>query len=146
MKVFKTILGLFLPVILVLSATSAFAQNITVKGKVTDSRGEPVVGAAVMLDGNQTVGTMTGPDGTYSISVPSNSSLTFSCVGFATQTIAVSGRSSINVVFEEDAEFLDETVVIGYGTQKKRLLTGATINIIHTLLIFHLSDNTKCRP
>ena len=126
MKVFKTILGLFLAVSL---ATSAFAQNITVKGKVTDSRGEPVVGAAVMLDGNQTVGTMTELDGTYSISVPSNSSLTFSCVGFATQTIAVSGRTSINVVFEEDAEFLDETVVIGYGTQKKRLLTGATINI-----------------
>ena len=126
MKVFKTILGLSLAVSL---ATSAFAQNVTVKGKVTDSRGEPVVGAAVMLEGNLTVGTMTEPDGTYSINVPSNSSLTYSCVGFATQTIAVSGRSSINVVLEEDAEFLDETVVIGYGTQKKRLLTGATINI-----------------
>ena len=126
MKVLKTILCLFLAMCL---ATSAFAQNITVTGKVTDSRGEPVVGAAVMLEGNVAVGTMTDPDGTYSINVPSNSSLTYSCVGFATQTIAVSGRAAINVVLEEDSEFLDETVVIGYGTQKKRLLTGATINI-----------------
>ena len=129
MKLFNTIRCLFLTVMLAVSVTSAFAQNVTVKGKVTDSRGEPVVGATVMLSSNQTVGTLTELDGTYSISVPSNSSLVFSCVGYATQTVAVGGRAVINVVFEEDTEFLDETVVIGYGTQKKRLLTGATINI-----------------
>ncbi|MBR5257285.1 MAG: TonB-dependent receptor [Bacteroidales bacterium] len=112
-----------------LSAATAFAQNVTVKGKVTDSRGEPVLGATVMLDGNQTVGALTDVDGTYTITVPSKSSLIFSCVGYATQTVAVDGRTSINVVFEEDTEFLEETVVVGYGTQKKKLLTGATINI-----------------
>ena len=129
MKAFNTIRCLFLTVMMIVSAASAFAQNVTVKGKVTDSRGEPVVGATVMLDGNRTVGTLTEPDGSYSISVPSNASLTFSCVGYATQTVAVSGRSVVNITFEEDTEFLDETVVVGYGTQKKKLLTGATINI-----------------
>jgi len=129
MKVFNTIRCLFLSAMLAVTATNVFAQNVTVKGKVTDQRGEPVVGATVMLSGRQTVGTLTELDGSYSISVPSNATLIFSCVGYATQEIAVSGRSAIDVVFAEDAEFLDETVVIGYGTQKKRLLTGATINI-----------------
>ena len=129
MKAFNTIRCFFLTVMLAVSAVNVFAQNITVKGKVTDSRGEPVVGATVMLSGNQTVGTLTELDGSYSISVPSNASLIFSCVGYATQTVAVGGRTAVNVVFEEDTEFLDETVVIGYGTQKKKLLTGATINI-----------------
>ena len=129
MKVFNTFRCLFLSVMVTLSAATAFAQNVTVKGKVTDSRGEPVLGATVMLDGNQTVGALTDVDGTYTITVPSKSSLIFSCVGYATQTVAVDGRTSINVVFEEDTEFLEETVVVGYGTQKKKLLTGATINI-----------------
>ena len=82
-----------------------------------------------MLSSNQTVGALTDMDGTYSISVPSNSALNFSCVGFASQTVNVDGRAVIDVVLSEDAEFLEETVVIGYGTQKKKLLTGATINI-----------------
>ncbi len=129
MKVFNTIRCFFLSVMLIVSATSAFAQNVTVKGKVTDSRGEPVIGATVMLSGNQTVGALTDLDGNYSINVPSNSSLIFSCIGYATQTVALSGRTVIDVVMEEDTESLEETVVIGYGTQKKKLLTGATINI-----------------
>ena len=129
MKLFNLIRSLFLTGTLAFCATISFAQNVTVKGKVTDSRGEPVVGATVMLSSNNTVGALTDVDGNYSITVPSNSSLNFSCVGFASQVIAVQGRTDINVTLEEDAEFLDETVVIGYGTQKKRLLTGATINI-----------------
>lgn len=129
MRLFKSIRCLFLAMALAVSAASAFAQNVTVKGKVTDQRGEPVIGATVMLSTNQTVGALTDLDGNYSINVPSNSSLVFSCVGYATQTVAVGGRTVIDIVFAEDAEFLDETVVIGYGTQRKRLLTGATINI-----------------
>ena len=129
MKLFTSIRCLFLATMLTLTATTVFAQNVTVKGKVTDSRGEPVIGATVMLSSNQTVGALTDLDGNYSINVPSNSTLVFSCVGYATQNVAVDGRTQIDVVFEEDTEFLDETVVIGYGTQRKRLLTGATINI-----------------
>ncbi len=129
MKLFNTIRCLFLSVLLIVSATSAFAQNVTVKGKVTDSRGEPVIGATVMLSGNQAVGTQTGLDGDYSISVPSNASLIFSCIGYATQTIALSGRTNIDVVLAEDAEFLEETVVIGYGVQKKSDITGAIASV-----------------
>ena len=129
MKLFNTIRCLFLTAALSFSVASAFAQNVTVKGKVTDSRGEPVIGATVMLSSNQTVGALTDMDGAYSITVPSNSTLTFSCVGFASQDINVDGRNVIDIVLSEDAEFLEETVVIGYGTQKKKLLTGATINI-----------------
>ncbi|MBO4916952.1 MAG: TonB-dependent receptor [Bacteroidales bacterium] len=129
MKLFNTIRCLFLTVMLVASATNVFAQNVTVKGKVTDSRGEPVIGATVMLSSNQSVGALTDMDGHYSISVPANSSLIFSCIGYATQTVALAGRNEIDIVLEEDTESLEETVVIGYGTQKKKLLTGATINI-----------------
>ena len=129
MKLFNTIRCLFLTATLSFCMANAFAQNVTVKGKVTDSRGEPVIGATVMLSSNQTVGALTDMDGAYSITVPSDATLNFSCVGFASQEIKVDGRTAIDVVLSEDAEFLEETVVIGYGTQKKKLLTGATINI-----------------
>ena len=129
MKVFNTLRCLFLTVMLALSATIVFAQNITVKGKVTDSRGEPVIGATVMLSSNQTVGTQTDLAGNYSIGVPSNASLIYSCVGYATQTVAVAGRSVIDIVLAEDTEFLEETVVIGYGVQRKSDVTGAIASV-----------------
>ena len=129
MKVFNTIRCLFLAGLLIVSGAETFAQNVTVKGKVTDSRGEPVIGATVMLSGNQTVGTQTDLGGNYSISVPSNASLIFSCVGYATQTVARAGRSVIDVVLAEDTEFLEETVVIGYGVQRKSDVTGAIASV-----------------
>ena len=129
MKVFNTIRCLFLTALLMVSATNAFAQNVTVKGKVTDSSGAPVIGATVMLSSNQTVGTQTDLNGNYSISVPSNASLIFSCVGYSTQTVARAGRSVIDIILEEDTEFLEETVVIGYGVQKKSDVTGAIASV-----------------
>jgi len=129
MKVFNTIRCLFLTVMLIVSSVETFAQNITVKGKVTDLRGDPVIGATILDSSNKTVGTLTDMDGNYSINVPSNTSLLFTCIGYADQKIAVAGKAIIDVVLEEDNETLEETVVIGYGTQKKKLLTGATINI-----------------
>ncbi|MBO6063365.1 MAG: carboxypeptidase-like regulatory domain-containing protein, partial [Bacteroidales bacterium] len=129
MKLFHNFRCLFLSMAVMAAGAQAFAQNVTVKGKVSDSSGEPVIGVTVMLSSNNTVGTLTDAGGNYTITVPANSSLTFSCVGFATQEEQLNGRTVINVVLQEDTEFLDETVVIGYGTQKKRLLTGATINI-----------------
>ena len=129
MKVFNTIRCLFLAGLLIVSGAETFAQNVTVKGKVTDSRGEPVIGATVMLSSNQTVGTQTDLSGNYSISVPSNASLIFSCVGYATQTVVLAGRSVIDIVLAEDTEFLEETVVIGYGVQKKSDVTGAIASV-----------------
>ena len=81
MKVFNTLRCLFLAGLLIVSGAEAFAQNVTVKGKVSDSRGEPVIGATVMLSSNQTVGTQTDLSGNYAISVPSSASLIYSCVG-----------------------------------------------------------------
>ena len=129
MKVFNTLRCLFLTAVMALSVANAYAQNVTVRGKVTDSRGEPVIGATVMLSSNQTVGTQTDLGGNYSISVPSNASLTYSCVGYATQTVARAGRSVIDVVLAEDTEFLEETVVIGYGVQRKSDVTGAIASV-----------------
>ena len=129
MKVFNTLRCLFLAGLLTVSGAEVFAQNVTVKGKVTDSRGEPVIGATVMLSSNQTVGTQTDLSGNYAISVPSSASLIYSCVGYATQTIAVAGRSVIDIVLAEDTEFLEETVVIGYGVQRKSDVTGAIASV-----------------
>ncbi|MBR5956196.1 MAG: TonB-dependent receptor [Bacteroidales bacterium] len=128
MKLFNKLRCLLLTA-LIASTSSLYAQNINVTGKVTDQDGLPVIGATVMLSGNQTVGALTDTDGNYSISVPSRSSLIFSCIGYETQTVAVDGRNVINIVFAADNEFLEETVVIGYGTQKKKLITGSTVNI-----------------
>lgn len=129
MKVFNTIRCLFLSVMLTVTATNVFAQDLTVKGKVTDQNGEPVIGATVMLNGNKSVGTLSDFDGNYSIQVPSDASLLFTCIGYSDKIVAVAGKDVIDVTLEEDNELLEETVVIGYGTQKKKLLTGATINI-----------------
>ena len=105
------------------------AQNVNLSGKVTDSSGEPVIGASVVLVGNSSVGSITDLDGNYSLSVPANSSVTVSFIGYQSQTVAVGGRSVINFTLEEDNDFLEETVVIGYGVQKKSDLTGAVASV-----------------
>lgn len=104
-------------------ASSVFAQ--IVKGKVVDSSGEPVAGATVQIQGT-TIGTVTDINGNYELNnVDKKSILVYSFMGLDTQTVAVGGKNIINVTMTEDAEQLDETVVIGYGTVKKSDLTGA---------------------
>ena len=120
---------LFLTVMLAVSVTGAFAQNKAIRGTVVDSEGAPVIGAGVVVVGNASIGAVTDANGVYHLNVPARSSLEFSCIGYASQVIAVGDQSVIDVVLQEDTESLEETVVIGYGTQKKKLLTGATINI-----------------
>ena len=116
---------------LMLSVVS-FAQNRALSGKVVDGNGEPIVGASVILTGQGNVGTSTDADGAWQLSVPVNAaSITVSCIGYVSQTIAVAGRSVINVTLEEDNEFLEETVVIGYGVQRKSDVTGAVASIRH---------------
>ena len=120
---------LFLTVMLAVSVTGAFAQNKAIRGTVVDSEGAPVIGAGVVVVGNASIGAVTDANGVYHLNVPARASLEFSCIGYASQVIAVGDQSVIDVVLQEDTESLEETVVIGYGTQKKKLLTGATINI-----------------
>ncbi|MDR0961216.1 MAG: TonB-dependent receptor [Mediterranea sp.] len=104
---------------------TAFAQQRTVTGTVKDHAGEPIIGAAVILKGSPTIGTVTNVDGAFTLSVPPNSTLTISYMGYATQEIEMANRNSVNVIMREDNLALDEVVVIGYGTQRKGDVTSA---------------------
>ena len=128
----KKLTNLFchLVVLFLLCSPAAFAQsNVNVSGRVTDEAGQPIIGAGVMLSSDQTVGTTTDLDGNYSLSIPSNATLVISCIGYQTERVAVAGRSEVNVTMREDAEFLEETVVIGYGVQRKSDITGAIASV-----------------
>ena len=113
--------------LMLLASTAMFAQKVTVSGTVKDAIG-PVIGVSVIEKGT-TNGTTTDLDGKYSISVSANAVLEIKSIGYATQEIAVAGRSVIDVILAEDAEFLDEVVVVGYGTMKKSDLAGASVSM-----------------
>ncbi len=121
--------------ILLLSASLALAQTITITGTVTETVEKfPIPGVTVVVKGT-TVGTITGLDGKYTISVPEDgTTLLYSFVGFATQEILINGRSNIDVRLKESAVELSEVIAIGYGTQKKSDKTGAVSNIKSTEL------------
>ena len=104
----------------------ASAQNRAISGQVIDAGKQPVIGAAVMIPGTNT-GATTDLDGKFSIQVAPGTQLEVSCIGYA--TLRVSAAEGMIITLQEDNEMLEETVVIGYGTQKKKLLTGSTINI-----------------
>ena len=103
------------------------AQQLTVTGTVTDANDNPLIGAAVAVEGTQN-GVITDFNGNYSIQVGANQTLKFSYVGYQEQTIKVDGRSIIHVKLQEGA-LLDEVVVIGYGTVKKSHLTGSVASV-----------------
>jgi len=109
------------------------AEDITVSGIVTDESGEGIPGVTVFIAGTGT-GTVTDIDGSYSLSVPEGAELTYSYVGFISQTIAVGNQSEINITLLMDTASLEEVVVIGYGTARKRDLTGAVSSVTATRL------------
>ena len=112
--------------VLLVAAGSLFAQNRVV-GTVRDGVG-PVIGASVMEKGTQN-GAVTDLDGNYVITVKPGATLVFSSIGYATQEIEVGNQSTINVLLQEDTEFLDEVVVVGYGTMKRSDLSGASVSM-----------------
>ena len=119
---------LALALLCLLSAWSLSAQT-TVKGVVTDENGEPLIGAGVVVEGT-TIGTITGIDGDYTLTVPADAvNLVFSFIGLSDQTVAIGGRTVIDVVLKEDSTFLDEVVVVGYQTVKRRDLLGAVASV-----------------
>ena len=120
--------SLFLLVCLVLSGTTVFAQEKTVTGVVTDSFNEPLIGASIVVQGT-TNGVITDLDGKYSIKVTPGATLQFSYVGMEKQSVKVGNQNVINVQLKDDSQMLAETVVIGYGSAKKRDLTGSITNI-----------------
>lgn len=105
------------------------AQNITVSGTVEDSTGEPMIGATVLVDGSKD-GVSTDIDGNFTLkNVSPKATLKVSYIGYKTESVKVEGRTSITVVLREDTETLDEVVVVGYGTVKKKDLTGSVSTV-----------------
>ena len=104
------------------------AQNIMVKGTLTDMHGEPLIGVTVFQDATSN-GTLTDIDGKYMISVPRNAVLVFDYMGFRQVRENVSGRSVIDVTLEEDKTVLEEAVVVGYGTMRRSDLTGSVSSV-----------------
>ena len=112
-----------------LLGTVATAQNRAISGTIVDASGAPVVGAAVVVVGNSSIGAVSDANGNFRLSVPAGANINISCIGYADQTFSTVNQSVFNVTLEEDAEFLDETVVIGYGVQRKSDLTGAVASV-----------------
>ena len=112
-----------------LLGTVATAQNRAISGTVVDESGAPVVGAAVVVVGNTSIGAVTDVNGAFRLNVPAGAAINVSCIGYADQTLSTANQSVFNIVLKEDTEFLDETVVIGYGVQRKSDLTGAVASV-----------------
>ena len=93
-------------------------QDQKLHGKITDSKGEPIIGANVIVKGS-TNGTITDFDGMFNLCVPANAVIVIKYIGYKQQEISVKGRSTINVVLKEDNEILDEVVVVDKGTKQK---------------------------
>ena len=116
---------------MLLFAVVSMAQNkITVSGVITDKAGETVIGASVRVKGQENMGTITDIDGKYQLSgVPANATLVISYIGMKEQEVALNGRSNVNVAMEEDSQLIEEVVVVGYGSAKKRDLTGSIVTV-----------------
>ena len=120
----KMLIHLFgLMALLLLPSGHSFAQNLRVQGRVLDELGEGLIGAGVLIQGT-TQGTVTDLDGNYVLSVPEGATLEFSCVGYVTQQIQVTGQR-LDVTMVPDSRLIDESVVIAYGQQNKVTITGA---------------------
>ena len=120
---------LLLSLALCLGTAGLLLAQTTVKGVVSDPDGLPLIGAGVFVEGT-TIGVVTGLDGDYTITVPSESAnLVFSYIGYADQVVPVGGRTQIDVTMQEDSNFLDEVVVVGYATVKRRDLLGSVSSV-----------------
>lgn len=106
----------------------SFSQTRSIEGIVKDTNGEIIIGAAVVVEGTSN-GTITDFDGKFKLDVSLGSKIVVSFVGYKSQKIAISNQSVVNIILEEDTEVLDEVVVVGYGVQKKKLVTGANLNM-----------------
>ena len=132
---------LFFSVLSLCMAVSVSAQNLTVTGTITDaSTGEGVPFASVLVKGTLT-GTSSDASGVYSISAPSSATLQFSAVGYTSKDVAVAGKSTVNVVLDVDAEFLDETIVVAYGTATKNSFTGSAAMVKSETIEKRVSTN-----
>ena len=111
------------------AGTDDVRQVLEIRGIVTDELGEPIIGVNVRVKNDQTKGTITDVDGKYAINVPQSAILIYSFIGYETKEVSIDGKRNINVVLRESSQLLDEAVVIGYGSVKKRDLTGSVSSI-----------------
>lgn len=121
----KLIISLCASAALALLPSVSLAQNQTVKGTVVDENGEPIIGATIQVTGQKTGGTVTDIDGNYELSVPADAKITVTYIGFVPQTVKPGGV----IHMAEDRQSLEEVVVVGYGTQKMKNITGAVETI-----------------
>lgn len=129
MKIGLLFKGLTVLLLTVIMNTTAWSQSTkTISGTVSDPTGESVIGANVMVKGT-TVGTITDVDGNFRIEASPTATLIVSYIGFVTQEISVAGKQLFKITLREDAELLEEVVVVGYGTQKKETLTGSVVSV-----------------
>lgn len=113
---------------LLLVVTQAFAQQLTVTGKIADREGEPIIGANVVEKGTAN-GVISDVNGNFSIKVSANATLEISYIGYTSQDVQVKGRNKLDIIMDEDAQSLDEVVVIGYGSARKKDLTGSIMQV-----------------
>ena len=128
MKKIFTELSVIACFLLLLLSDVAYAQNVTVKGVVNDDQNLPIPGVSIVIKGT-TNGVQTDATGNYTISVPSNGTLVFSSIGFNNQEVAVNNRTTINITLLSSTNDLQQVVVVGYGTQRKRDVTGSIASV-----------------
>ena len=121
--------GVLMLLLTLCGGPQALAQTRSISGKVVDTGGLPVIGAAVMVVGNTQIGAATDINGAFTLNVPAGATLTIESIGYKSQTVAVGDKTTFDIVLEEDAEMLEETVVIGYGVQRKSDLSGAVASV-----------------
>ena len=129
----KLKLNIYLPlwtvlIVLFLSAAAANAQSLSISGSVKDIQGQAIVGASVLIEGS-TKGVVADLDGNYSIQAQKGQKLVCNCIGYVSRTITITNAGTIDFVLEEDAQLLDATVVVGYGTLKKSQLVGSVESV-----------------
>ena len=122
----KKRINLFFMVFFIAISTNLVAQNVS--GKISDEKGEPLVGVSVLVKGTQN-GSISDVDGAFSVAADKNATLVFSFIGYLSKEEAVGGRSTIDLSLEVDAQALGEVVVVGYGTQRKVTVTGAVAQL-----------------
>ncbi|PXV58911.1 TonB-linked SusC/RagA family outer membrane protein [Dysgonomonas alginatilytica] len=129
MRLMKSWQKTCLAIMLLMLPALAFAQSVQVTGNVKDQTGEAIIGATVVVKNNSSTGTVTDFDGNYTISVPGNATLVFSYLGMETAEVAVNGQTKLDITLKDDSRALDEVVVVGYGTMRKKDLTTAVASV-----------------
>ena len=107
----------------------SYAQTHSISGKVIDASGAPIAGASVIVIGNERIYTVTDLDGKFALEVPAGANLNVSFIGYQSQVVAIGNQTTFEITLVEDAEVLEEVVVVGYGVQRKSDVTGSVSSV-----------------